>query len=65
LPLGPPVSGAQWVGLDQLGSNRPERSLTPSPRAARLTLILSRALATRGRRRHRRINPAYSGHRRR
>lgn len=31
---------AQWVGLNQLGSNRPERSLTrPPPRARVLTLI--------------------------
>ena len=41
MPLGPPVRVAQWVGLNQLGSNRPERSLTrPPPRARVLTLTL-------------------------
>jgi hypothetical protein len=62
LPLGPPVSGAQWVGLNQLGSNRPERSLTRlPPRAARPNPNpLSFALATPWSPRRRRIKPAVS-----
>ena len=65
LPLGPPVRLAQWVGLNQLGSNRPERSLTrPPPRARVLTLTLE-LWRHRGRRRLLRYFPAASGHRRR
>jgi hypothetical protein len=38
LPLGPPISGAQWVGLDPFGSDRPTRSLATPPPSSRLTL---------------------------
>ena len=65
LPLGPPVSGAQRVGLDQLGSNRPERSVAHSLTSRSCPNPNPRALATRASPPLRRISSASSGHRRR